>query len=276
MNRRDVLLGVGALTGALIAAVTLIFPASHSDALAGDVVATVDGRPILREHYERAIAAVEADRRSPIDDEERRRVLDRLIEEELLIGRALELGLASRDRRVRADLAAAMLDVVRAGTDETPASLEELRAFYAEEAARFRRPPRFEIQHAFFASGEQDAEARRRAERAMASGELAASADVFGLPVPAEPVPLSAIARLLGPTAARGIAELGEGETGGPFRGAGGYHVARVVARVDGELPPFDQIVEVVREEHARVAAERRLAELLAEERAGARIEVAE
>jgi hypothetical protein len=270
------LLGAGVITGAVIAAITLMFPTTRTDTLAGDVIATVDGRPILREHYERALAAVAADRRGPLDQRERRRVLDRLIDEELLIGRALELELASRDRRVRANLAAAMLDVVRAQSADAPASLEELRTFHTAEAHRFRRPPRIHIEHAFFASADEDAGARGRAEAAIASGDPSATADAFALPVPDGPVPLSTLARLLGPTPTRGIAELEEGTVGGPWRGSGGYHVARVLARIEGEVTPFEEIVAVVREEHARVAAEQRLRDLLAEERARARIEVGE
>ena len=277
MSRGEWLLGVGAVAGAAIAAVTLMFPASRTDALADDAVATVDGRPILREHYERALAAVAADRRGELSELDRQRVLDRLIDEELLIGRALELGLVSRDRRVRADLAAAMLDVVRTQSAGPPASLDELRTFHAREPHRFRRPPRFQVEHGFFASGEADDEARLRAERVVSSGRLeSAASDPYGLPVPEEAVPLSTLARLLGPTTARGIAELDDGAVGGPWRGSGGYHVVRVVRRIEGEVPPFDEITDVVREEHARVAAEQRLRDVLAEERASARIEVGE
>ncbi len=260
-----VLLASGALVGAALATASLVRGAERPDELDEDVVATVDGRPILRSHYERALAAVAADRRDgALTPEDRRRVLDRLVDEELLVGRALELGLASRDRRVRNDLSRSMIDLLEARAEgEPPPDEATLRAFYEAEADRFRHKPRFRISHAFFAvTGEEDQEARRRAERAIGSGDLS-TGDPFGLPVPEGEVPLSAVARLLGPTAARGVAELEPGATGGPWRGAGGFHVVRVLGRRDGEMPPYDEVRELVRGEHARDRAERRMRDFL-------------
>jgi hypothetical protein len=289
-----VLLCSGAIVGAALAAAGLLEAGPpEEDGLDESVVATVDGRPILREHYDRALAAVQADRRGgELAGDDRGRVLERLVDEELLIGRALELGLASRDRRVRNDLANAMIDVVRARAVSEPADEDALRAFYAAHAERFRRPPRYRIEHAFFrvrhaqpSDGARDGSEETPGGDALARAEATARGDArlpealgdaFGLPVSAELVPLSAIARLFGPTAARGVTELEIGEVGGPWRGSGGYHVVRLVEREDGELPPFESIAEVVREEHTRVAAEEELRALLARLRAEADVVIAE
>ncbi len=276
-SRRDrfgtALLGAGALAGVVMAAVSLVHGDGPSAALEVDVVATVDGQPIPRVRYERALAAVAADRHTgALRPEDRERVLSRLIEEELLVARALELGLHSRDPRVRNDLTTSMIDRIKAHADRAPPDRATLRAFYGSESRRFVGSPRFEVEHAFFS--EDVAEAEARARRAVSGGAL--RGDAVGLPLPAGPLSGSTLTQRLGPTAARGIAELAVGETGGPWRTRGGWHVARLVARRPGALPSFESIEEHVATEYARVRAERELRAFLDERRAQAEIVIGE
>jgi len=227
--------------------------------------------------YERALSALASDRRSgSLSREDRERVLYRLVEEELLVQRGMELGLASRDRRVRTGLSAAVLEVVSARAEAAPpASEAELRRFYQIHGDLFRRAPRVRIEHAFFdvnAAGEEDA--RARARRAVSAASLSGLGDPAPLPVPGGWLPASQITHLLGPTTARGVAELPEGRSGGPWRGVGGYSVVRVLERRPGFLPPFEQIVTTVRAEQRRRASDAALRRFLEESRRDATVRV--
>ena len=129
------LLVVGALIGIGLAAVDLTERAPEEEPLGDDVAALVNGNPILRAEYERAVAAVSADRGGgDLDPAERRRVLDRLIDEELLVQRGIELGLPHRDRQLRNQISAAVIGLfaARAGArqSEEPSD-EEVRAFFS-------------------------------------------------------------------------------------------------------------------------------------------------
>ncbi len=73
------------------------------------------------EAYERVLAALAADSRNPVDDADKRRLLDRLIDEELLVQRGLELGLASSDGAVRKAVAGAMIESIVAEADRVEA-----------------------------------------------------------------------------------------------------------------------------------------------------------
>lgn len=260
MTRGRGALLLGAIVGASSAAVGLLLDAPTD--VPSDAVAVVEGRPILREDYERALAAVAADRRSELSEADRARVLQRLIDEELLVARGLELGLETRDRRVRADLSAAAIAAITGHAEEHPPTEAELRAFHAFHAERFRSPPRFRVVHAFFASGDDPTSAERRALAAR-GGALAGAGDPPPLPLPPGELPLSALVRHLGPTAARAVSELEPGETTAPIGSRGGYHVLRLLERTRGELPPFEAIEDAVRAEHRRQAAERALQEFL-------------
>ncbi len=98
----SLLLALGALTGIGLATMELL---RSEPTLEGDVVAMVGEQSIRTDDLQRALDAVRADRRGDLRPEDRRRVLDRLIDEQLLVAYGLDVGLAARDARVRTDLA---------------------------------------------------------------------------------------------------------------------------------------------------------------------------
>ena len=63
----------------------------------GDAIAVVDGVPIPRAVYDTAVAGLASAKRNPLTETEKREALDRIIDEELLLRRAVELGLAESD-----------------------------------------------------------------------------------------------------------------------------------------------------------------------------------
>lgn len=277
MSARDrwgtALLVGGAICGVVLAAVRLVHGADAAP-LDADAVAIVDGRPISRARYERALEAVATDRRGgTLLPGDRRRVLERLVDEELLVGRAIELGLPASDPAVRADLVRSMIEAIEASAAGEAPDEAALRAFHAAEAWRFRGSPRSTIEHAWFSDDREGAEARARAA-AASDGPLAG--DPPPLPLPAGPLAMRTLTQRLGPTAARGVAELEVGATGGPWRARGGWHVARLVARHEGEVAPFEEIAEHVREEHRRVRAEAALRAFLDERREASQVVVRE
>src|SRR5687768_11054675 len=95
---------LGAATGVVCAAIGLLLSGEGERSLPANAAASVNGTVIRLEEYDRAVAAFASDRRAPIGAEDRRHVLDRMLDEELLVQRGLELGLARHDRRVRGDI----------------------------------------------------------------------------------------------------------------------------------------------------------------------------
>ena len=74
------LLGLGAAAGLALAASSLLSaPGAGGPPLPEGSVARVNGTLIRSEDLQRLLAALASDRRTPLTDEDRRRVLDRLI-----------------------------------------------------------------------------------------------------------------------------------------------------------------------------------------------------
>ena len=80
------LLGLGAAIGLSAAAGSLLLgERARVRELSGETVATVNGVPIRTSHFLRALEGLASDRREPLSEADRLHVLDRLIEEELLV-----------------------------------------------------------------------------------------------------------------------------------------------------------------------------------------------
>jgi parvulin-like peptidyl-prolyl isomerase len=283
---RPLLLAAGAGLGIALGVLGLLgTPGDAGGELAGDVAARVNGRPVRMEEYRRTLAGVAADRRAGADAADRRRVLDRMIDEELLVQRALELGLAQQDARVRRDLVAAVVDAVVTEADATEPTDAELEAFYRAHADLFSRPGRVHARQVWLRvtdaqdesrAAERAAEAVRRlragesirdVRRALGDGEAA--------PLPDQLLPAAKLLDYLGPTCARAALALPPGAVSDPVRSGTGYHVLQVVAREDAWLPPFAGVAADVSAEYRRRAGDRALRAYLDDLRQRAEVAVA-
>jgi hypothetical protein len=257
-TRARLLLALGAAAGLAAAAATLVRPGDGA-ALPRDVVARVNGTPIRLDDYLRAHGAVAGDRRAPLADADKRRILDRLIDEELLVQRGIELGLVRRDRTLRAQLAAATIDLVATTTAE-PAP-DALRAFYDAHQGYFVTPERVRARQVFVRvanGGEESAE--RRAHDAAArlrSGEpfdavRAALGDDEVAPIPDAELPPEKLREYVGTTATATVLALAPGATTDPVRSGMGFLVLQVVAGTAATPRPFDEVVDLGRSEWRR------------------------
>lgn len=278
MVRSDWFLALGALVGIGIATAGVV--QAPSSAIADDAVATVNGAPIRRADYETALAAVAADgRRSTSDPTLRQHVLERLIDEELLVQAAIELGLAQRDRRVRADLSSATLSFIKDAPLPEPTETD-LKDLFEASPGYFGGDSRVEIEERFFAlraAGDDAAAlARARAARAQWQRGEAPSADPPPLGLPSGLVPVTKLEQYLGPTAARAIAILPVGVVSEPVRSGDGYRLVRVIAKRDGDAPRFEAVRGLVRSEWRRRQTEAELRRFLSDRRTRAKVAVAQ
>ena len=284
--RGSVLLAIGAGAGVALAATGLVASSvTRGRGLPPGAVARVNGALVRGDDYARSLDALERDRRAGREPADRRLVLDRLIDEELLVQRGLELGLARQDARVRRDLTAAVIDaVVTEHEDGTPPDAE-LEAFYRRERDFFARPGRLRVRQlwcrADTAADAPSAEARARA----AAASLRAGEDFAGVrarlgdpeiaPLPDALLSPAKLLDHLGPTALRAALELEAGAVSDPVRSATGYHVLQVLEREAEWVPPREEVADEVVAEYRRRRGERALRAYLDGLRARAEVEIA-
>ena len=281
-RRARVLLALGAATGLAMAVASLV-AGTGERRLAADTVAIVNETPIRRDDYLRALAAVANDRRTPLDEADKRRILNRLIDEELLLQRGLALGLAERDRSVRAPLVAATIDLLARATAEP--STAELRAFYDAHRDYFAEPGRLRVRQILVRiEGRSEASAQGRADdvaRRLRAGEAfetvrAALGDEEAAPIPDDLLFVEKLRDYVGDTAARAALALDVGGTSDAVRTSMGFHVLQVVERTPSVVPELEAAIDRVRVEHRRRADDAALRAALDELRRGARVRTVE
>jgi hypothetical protein len=225
-------------------------------ALTSQPAAVVNGVPIPRAALMRAVLALENDSRNPVTPEREAAVLERLIEEELLVQHGVDLGLAETDFAARRALVQSVLALAvaeRAGAEPNDG---ELRAFYRENAGFFAPAPRFSATAVFL----EDAPARARVAEVRARLARGADAtnlgDQMAVEIPRAPLPEAEWRRLIGADAARAAAALAPGQVSHPIPTGGGLLIVRVNGFAAAPAPAYEEVADQVRAEWDRRADE--------------------
>ena len=283
--RRTLLLALGAVIGIGLAATGLLgSQAPGHQPLPPSAVALVNGEVIRKDDYQRALSALAQDRRDGLNDGDRRLVLDRLIDEELLVQRGVQLGFMRKDARVRKDLTAAVIDSVVFEPQDVQPKDNELQAFYDEHREFFTGPGRLRVWQIWCrvtdTDGKHPLDRAQQAANRLRAGEpfatvRAALGDPELAPLPDVLLPAEKLADYLGPTALRTALTLEVGAVSDPIRSSTGYHVLQVAERQAAEAPPLESIRPQVEVEFHRRAADRALRAYLDDLRRRALVEVA-
>ena len=242
-----------------------------------DAIATVDGAPIPRALYDGALEGLASAKRNPLTEAEKRQALDRIIDEELLLRRALELGLAESDPTSRKALVNAMLQFSVADAAKLKPSDDELRTFYAERPKLIAPLPLLTVRAVSFESTEERKilamKAAIDAGRGFDAGVKETAAELVLLPK--GPVVPAKIAEYAGATIRDTALSLGKGETAGPIE-IGRRHVfVHLAERSQAPPPPFEAVRDIIAEEWRKRASEQAFDDYVASLRAGARVSYA-
>jgi parvulin-like peptidyl-prolyl isomerase len=280
-----VLLAVGAGLGLALAAAGLVAGRPTASDLPPGAVASVNGTRVSAEEFDQAVAALAADRRTPLTDEDKRHVLDRLLDEELLVQHGLTLDLVRRDQAVHAALVSAVIELLASEASAREPTRAALEAFYAEHRDWFAQPGRVRVQQVFVRVRADEeaapAEARARdATRRLRAGEpfatvRAALGDTEVAPLPDGWLAPAKLRDYLGPTAAHAVLGLDPKVASDPVRSSAGFHVLEVLDREPARVPPFDEIEPQVRAEAQRRRDEDALRTRLDELRAASNVRIA-
>ena len=223
-------------------------------------IARVNDRHIDRTEFASAYQALLADKSKAPTEADKRLVLDRLIEEELLVQRGREIGLLEGDASVRKTIAMAVIEFVLAQSGSDAVSEPKLRQFYNENKARFAPASRMQIAQIFVPYNETDEaavtmrldEIRTALRSGVAFGDVEAR---LGTPIlPALPRVLLTPAKMkeyLGPQLSDAAARLPQGAISDALAGPTGWHFLKIIRNRPGRAPAYEtirpQIIDAVR-----------------------------
>lgn len=270
------LLALGAALGVILAATGLV--EEQLSPVEQSVIATVDGEAIYLSQYQRYLETLASDRRDALDQDDRTHILDRLIDEKLLIRHGEVSGVTRTEPAVRKAIVDAVIDnIISAGKGVVP-SEAELARFYDENRAYFSHSPRLRVQRMAF-RGEDARQRADRAHSALVRGEAfdAVKADVASsevLTLPATALPANRLPNYLGPSLSAVVADLAEGEFTQPLESGDSLVILRLAGKLPGNSPELAEIRDAVLREYQRRANDEALREYLADLRSGSDIRI--
>tara|TARA_B110000503_G_C7084923_1_gene386837 strand:- start:92 stop:985 length:894 start_codon:yes stop_codon:yes gene_type:complete len=282
-NSNQWLLATGAIAGTVLAATGLFKVGDNVPTV--DAVAIVNDISIGKTDYLAVLNLLADDKRAPLTSSDRQQVLERILEEELLVERGLEIGLAQSDPSVRKAIVSALIDSVTREAAAHEPDEDELEQFYRDNNAYFTPPERLQVRRMVFREDndriEQESSSRQRADSAYKAlahasfdevSRLYSDPDTLGLPKTS--LPPHKLSGYLGPTQSEVVMTMQPGQYSAPLSDGNGFTILLLVDRVEDKAQELHSIRNVVSKEYKRRAGDAALREYLDMLRAQATIEL--
>ena len=193
----------GAMAGLLAAGYGILRQAGSGEGLPANAVARVNDQIISRDNYDRTLARLAA---YGAADDGKARLLQRLVEDELLVQRGLELGMVRSDTGVRNAIVDSLIASITAEADAASPGDEELEQYLAENADRFSYTASVSV----VAWQTDDESIAQSFITALRNDGKAATSDLIG-PIPDLPpglMPVEILRDYLGPGIAAAAADM--------------------------------------------------------------------
>ncbi len=257
-NKADIRwLAAGALIGLVAAAYGILRQASAPVELPDGSIARVNDVLIASDVYERAVDRLGA---AAADVDRRANILDRLVEDELLVQRGVELGMTESDSEVRAAILNSLVASVTAEADAANPDDETLRQHLADHADRFSYTARLSVD-----VWETDVEPTAQAfVSALRAGEATPELDgIRRMPdVPSGMLPAELLRDYLGPAITAAAADMPDGSSA-VFARRGRWLVVHVLGKERSAVTDLDAIRNRVLIDYRRTMAERMLGDYI-------------
>ena len=220
-----------------------------------------------------------------ISDEYKRNLLNRMIDEKLLLNIALDEKIYEHDSSARSYLTRAAIQRIVTRESARPITEDELRNFYEENQGFFTPNARASLGILQFSYAERNKEkALEAANRALARLRTGANIKALQNDFSAEPVfsypggmlPLFKIQEYLGPSLTTLVKGTEDGQIIGPLNSNSTWLVIKIYRVIKAPAPPFYSIRESVRSEFKKRRSDEALNKELQWYRKRARITIAE
>ena len=250
-----------------------------------EIIALVNGVGISKSKYLEQLDAVRADRRSDLNREQERQILDRLIDEELLIQNALETGFANSDKSVRSTIVSGVVSSILEEVKTRQPTETELKKFYMDNIQLFTPEDKVVISRIVFKHTDREIALKQAMQSYLRiNGGLSfskvsqslSSSDGNILFVSAVTMPLTELREYFGPDVVAALKQLKQGGVTRPISTLSGSEIIFVNDYIHGEPPRLGEMRDIVEQTHLQVEGEKALQDYLAGLRRKAAIKIAE
>ena len=259
----------GAVAGLLAAGYGILRQDDAAVPLPATAVARVNEQLITRDSYDRALARLAID---DLADDDKARLLQRLVDDELLVQRALELGMAQSDIEVRNAIVNSLIASITAEADAASPSDEELARYLADNAERFSYVASLSV-GAWQTDDESIAQSFITSLRN--DGEATATGQITPIPdLPPGRMPVGILRDYLGPGIAAAAADMPVGSSA-VFARRGKWLVVQVLEKKSDVVTDLSRVKNRVLQDYRRNLANRTIRTYIDELQQRADVEIA-
>jgi hypothetical protein len=245
----NIVLVSGMIAGILMASFSIVNRINFGSD--GQWVAKIEATEISKSKYLLQLDGLAADRRSPLSLDDKKFVLERMIEEELLIQRALDMGMLKNNAMARGTIVQQMINSIISDNSMIPVEDRELLTFFEKNKGFFTSAKRLHVKQIYFSDSKGSS-----AERSSAAYEdliqnrdfkrAEELGDSTALEIPQTLMTLSKVREYLGPSLMQLAESMQTGEFSKPQMIGGGHKIIYLVDREDAFPPDFETIKEQV------------------------------
>jgi len=264
-------LALGSLAGLIMAGYGLLRQADVGSDLPVSALARVNDVLISRDNYERALARLADESTDALTLERRAWMLERLIEEELLVQRGLELGMARSDGAVRNAIVNSLIASVTGEADAANPTDEQLEQHLADNADRFSFVDKVAVEGW---QSDDEAVAQGLATTLRDTGDPVTTDEIRRIPdLPAALMPIENLRDYLGPGIAAATIEMPVGSSA-VFARRGRWIVVHVLKKESEVVTDLSSVRNQVIIDYRRSLADETLQRYLDDLRNKARVDV--
>ena len=250
LTKHQSILGIGLIIGILLAALAIVEKNNITDQ---NWAAKIEDQLIPYERYQMQLEGLAKDKRSPLTNRDKEYVLERMIEEELLIKRAIDLGMLENNPMARGTIVQQMIKNIVTEGSRTEPQENELIEFFQENIGFFTKANRLRVRQIYFSKDdfgdevvEKATDAFIRLNKGEDFEEVALSGSKSALKIPDTLMNLSKVREYIGPSLMREAQLLKPGYSSAPNKVSGGYKIIYLVDREDAIQPEYSNIRSTV------------------------------
>ena len=236
-----------------------IFNNQKLDKTQANIVALVNDHPILQSDLDLALNALAMNKENSITPEQVKLVLERLIDEQLLLQRGVELNLPQNSNPVRKMIINSMIDSILSENNDFQITDEVLIKFYNENTTFFLPPKELRLKKIFlkFNNASEDAIRLDSIREMLINGEdfdevSLQKGDRFLPEIPDTYLPERKLLDYLDPVLVKNAFNLKDGQITSEIETNEGYNFLHLVDSKKGEALPFSEMNEKVKAEYIR------------------------
>ena len=255
-KRYTLILLFGMIFGAVLAAISIVEESSMSNY---QWAAKIEDTIIPMDKYLMQLEGLAKDKRSPLTQSDEMYVLERMIEEELLIKRAIDLGMLENNPMARGTIVQQMIKTIISENDRYEIPEQDLIKFFEEKIGFFTKSQRLRLQQIYFSNEEFSNSSQKKAQEAyemLIDGEAFSKVSNLGsksaLRIPNTLMTLSKVREYIGPSLMNLARNLEAGSFSEPVAVYGGYKIIYLFEKELIEPPSFRTIEDSVRAEYSK------------------------